>query len=39
MIQKQIDQIMVDDVYLKIILSLKSTFGILLSCKINFHQN
>jgi hypothetical protein len=31
LIQNQIDQIMVEDVYLQIILFLKSTFDILLS--------
>ncbi len=39
LIQNQIDQIMVEDVYLQIILFLKSTFDILLFCKINFQQN
>ncbi len=34
-IQKQSDQIMAKEAYLQIILSLKSTFDILLSLKIN----
>jgi hypothetical protein len=38
-IQKNINQIMVEKLYLWIILCLKSTFDILLSHKINFQSN
>ncbi len=38
MIQKK-DQIMAENLYLQIILSLKSTFDIVLSHEIKLHQN
>ncbi len=39
LIHKKSDQIMIEEVYLQIILFLKSTFDILLSHKINLQQN